>query len=354
MSPRRDDGLRRLLSGALPFPETGGVFLMDTGLAFLAKEAEAAVGSDRLVLTERYLDRIALFGERHVLHRARPEPESGDMVILAAGRERLRLFRDLQDLAARVGENGRVALFGTKRDGMIPAEALLREHGRVTLSLQRGGARLLIVAPLAGEPDWNLETPPDHFNVEARAVRLRVRALPGVFSWNRLDEGSAFLLDSLKVREGDRLLDLGCGNGVVAAALLTEGVVSSATLCDSDALAVEAAEDTLALNGHEAEVLADDAGTGLPRKSFDLVACNPPYHQGGSQERGTGQRMIAESARVLDARGRLVLVAPRFHDHGPELVRHFRSSGILRENSSYRIWQGARPRRRPLPSEGSS
>lgn len=348
MSRKPEDGLRRLLSGAIPFPETGRVFLMDTGLAFLAGEVEDAVGSDRLVITERHLGRAANFEGRTVLHSARPEPNAGDMVILAVGRERLRLFQDLQFLAGRLGPTGRIVIFGARRDGMIPAEDLLRSRCHEKLSLQRGGARLLLVAPLEDSGDWNLEAPPDRFVVEARQTSVKVCARPGVFSWNRLDGGSAFLLEAIQVREGDRLLDLGCGNGLLAAVLLAEGIIAGATLTDADALALEAAKETLRMNGLTAEVIAGNAGENLPRKAFTLVACNPSYHLGGNQERGTGLKMIEQAARVLDARGRLVIVAPRFHDHRPQLDRYFRASAILQENASYRIWQGTRPRRKPV------
>ncbi len=339
------DGFRRLLSSALPFPDKGRVFLVDTALEFLALEANAAVGSDRLVIVERHLGLATSVFSQPVLHAARAMPEAGDMVILAAGRNRQRLFQDLEHYANRVGASGRLALFGTRKEGMLPAEELLHLHGREVKTLQRGGARLIVVQPHENEGDWQLEEHPRSFRVEARERHVKVSAMPGVFSWDRLDGGSELLLESVRTREGDHLLDLACGNGVLAAVLLDEGVISEATLTDADALALEAARETLELNGQCGEIIASDAGEELPAKTYDLILCNPPFHSGSMQERGTGQRMIEQCARLLATRGRVLLVAPVFHDHGPELERRFRSHGVAMETPSFRVWRAARPRR---------
>jgi 16S rRNA (guanine1207-N2)-methyltransferase len=345
MAREKIDGLRRLLSGALPFPDKGRVFLVDTGLEFLAVEASAAVGPDRIVFVERHLGHATGVFPQPALHAARAEPEAGDMVILAAGRNRQRLFQDLEYYAKAVGPSGMIALFGTRKEGMHPAEDLLQRHGRDIKTTQKGGARLKVVQPREDEVDWQLEEHLQSFVIEARQQRVQVSAVPGVFSWDRLDGGSALLLESVRTREGDRLLDLACGNGVLTAVLLAEGVISEATLTDADALALSAARETLTLNGQQGEIIASDAGDGLPPKAYDLILCNPPYHSGSMQERGTGQRMIEQCARLLATRGRVLLVAPVFHDHGPELERLFRSHGVALETPSFRVWRAARPRR---------
>jgi len=226
------------------------------------------------------------------------------------------------------------------------AEALLREHGTEIDSRQRAGLRMLAVHPLGAGDSWELEDLPATYLAEARGLAVPVSARPGLFSWHHLDEATTLMLETARTHEGDRLLDLGCGNGVVGTLLLAEGAVASATFCDHDALALEAAAETLSLNGLEGSLLADDAGESLPAKAFDLVLCNPPYHHGTTQERGTGRRMIEQSARALDAKGRLYLVAPVFHNHAGDLERLFRLVDLAAETPSFRVWHAARPRRR--------
>jgi 16S rRNA G1207 methylase RsmC len=347
MARDREDSIRRLLSGALPFPEQGRVFLVETSSDFLARAAAEAVGDERLVIVERRLERHALLSDFKVIHSERAEPEIGDMVIIAAGRERLRLFIDLEHYAGCVGPQGQIAVFGTRKEGVQPAEALLRDHCIEQSARQKAGARLLVVKPREGEDDWNLETPADTFSAEARGQSVTACALPGVFSWDRLDDASTLMLSACKPREGDHLLDMGCGSGVISCILLNEGLVTSATLADSDALALKASRRSLELCGFQGEVLASDAGEGLPAKSFDMALCNPPYHSGSMQERGTGRRMIDNISRALTTKGRLYLVGPVFHDHSPELERLFRYYEIATETPSFRVWHASRPRRNP-------
>jgi len=152
------------------------------------------------------------------------------------------------------------------------------------------------------------------FRDRGRLVRGVSR--PGVFSHRRLDLGARALIESLAepaedgserdlLREGARVLDLGCGAGVVgfAAALRAPSVRVHAL--DSMPRAVECARRGAALNGladYSADVAAD--GRALAPASFDLVLANPPYY---SQER-IAELFVAAAARALVAGGRLHVV----------------------------------------------
>ena len=63
---------------------------------------------------------------------------------------------------------------------------------------------------------------------------------PGIFSWDRLDPGSALLLATLPALKGAGA-DLGCGLGILARAVLASPAVTALTLVDIDRRAVEMA-----------------------------------------------------------------------------------------------------------------
>ena len=48
-----------------------------------------------------------------------------------------------------------------------------------------------------------------------RATGFHLRTLPGIFAYDRLDEGTALLLEHLQVPEQCSVLDVGCGYGII-------------------------------------------------------------------------------------------------------------------------------------------
>ncbi len=87
------------------------------------------------------------------------------------------------------------------------------------------------------------------------------------------------MLECVELSEGDRLLDLGCGYGVVgvyAAHVLGE---ENVFMIDSDATAVEAARANAIANGFEnLSVSQSDGFRDFHEAGFTKILSNPPYH----------------------------------------------------------------------------
>ncbi|MEX0768168.1 MAG: methyltransferase, partial [Microthrixaceae bacterium] len=89
--------------------------------------------------------------------------------------------------------------------------------GVSTTSLAKKKARLIFVAPRETTKSIEL-LKPSAFTLDPG--RLKVRSYPGVFSAERLDIGSSFFIDHLPDQAGQiRIVDLGCGNGLVGLVL---------------------------------------------------------------------------------------------------------------------------------------
>ncbi len=346
MAADRLEKLRRLLAGNIPFPETGRGFLVNTGLGFLVGEGLSALGADRLRVVERDLvsarNLTASYPDLKVEHTAFARPGEGDLVILPVDKNRQRIQEDLVHLAAAVGINGRLALYGGKKEGITPTLKFLGGFCELMPPVTRGGLRLVLARPSGSLPVIEEN---GHYMAEARGRRVKVARRPGVFSWEALDPATALLLEGCLPRDGEHLLDLGCGAGVVAAIMLDEGKVSSAALSDSDALALDAAQETLALNGMRGELLAADAGDDLPEKSYDLILCNPPFHRGFRSDRGALERMIARAARLLAPKGRLYIVGPHTLGLAGHLEAQFRRVDALPASPAIELWRAGRPKR---------
>jgi 16S rRNA (guanine1207-N2)-methyltransferase len=140
-----------------------------------------------------------------------------------------------------------------------------------------------------------------------RSDPLGLWTQPGVFSWDRLDAGSALLIAQPWTPSGAGA-DLGCGVGVLGRAVLTSAAVTELALMDLDRRALEAAKRNL--DDPRARFLQHDLRRPPRRpKDLDFVIMNPPFHDGGAQDRELGQAFVATAADMLRPGGVLRMVA---------------------------------------------
>ena len=169
---------------------------------------------------------------------------------------------------------------------------------------------------------------------------------PGVFSWDRLDRGTQMLLEALEVAPGETVLDLGCGYGIVG--LVAAEKAGTVYLVDADAEAVESARRTVALHGRSnCRVVAGDGVAAVDSVSFDVVATNPPFHQGKATDLDLVQRWIRDIANVLRPGGRLYLVANRFLRYEDTLRAALTSVEAVCSDSRFKVLRAERSQGRP-------
>ncbi|ATG75187.1 rRNA methyltransferase [Zobellella denitrificans] len=170
--------------------------------------------------------------------------------------------------------------------------------------------------------------------------QLTVCTLPGVFSAGHLDNGSRLLLDSVGELHG-RVLDFGCGAGVIGASLLRRHPGIQLEMIDINALALEASRLTLAENGLEAEVYASD-GLAQVDGRFDHIITNPPFHAGLKTFYHTTETLLARAVDYLKPGGELILVANAFLPY-PELIEQsFGHCDTLAATGKFRIYRARR------------
>lgn len=163
---------------------------------------------------------------------------------------------------------------------------------------------------------------------------------PGVFSWDRVDRGSALLLRTLPVLAG-RGADLGCGVGVLARAVLASPKVTGLTLVDLDRRAVDLARLNLA--DPRVEVLWRDLREPLAGVvDLDFVVTNPPFHDGGAEDRALGAMFIRRAADLLVKGGVLWLVANRHLPYEAELRDAFARVDLRAEADGFKVYEARR------------
>ena len=163
---------------------------------------------------------------------------------------------------------------------------------------------------------------------------------PGIFSWDRLDPGTALLLATLPGLKG-RGADFGCGLGILSRAILSSEAVTALTLLEIDRRAVEMARRNVADPRATilwADIRARDAVPG----NLDFVVTNPPFHEGGAEDQSVGRAFITRAAETLRPGGALWLVANAHLPYEPTLRETFRSVTVAAQGSGYRVYEARR------------
>jgi 16S rRNA (guanine1207-N2)-methyltransferase len=272
-------------------------------------------------------------------------PGSVDLVAIEANADR-DLTRRWLALARRVARPHGVLLLAGANDAGIRS-AIGDARDALGLSVVEDYRRRNRVAHIAiptvlGEaPAWAREPgiAPGTWSrlvVDEGGVELSLETLPGVFSAERLDDGTRLLLDHLVVPAGAAVLDVGCGAGVIGVVAGRRGA-GSVTMTDVSQLAVASARRNAHLAGVPAEVVAGDTYGGVDERRFDLIVSNPPFHQGKVVDYDMPQRLIAEARDHLVPGGRLVIVANAFLPYDRLMRERFGEVETLASTRQYRV-----------------
>lgn len=207
-----------------------------------------------------------------------------------------------------------------------PADETAKRHHRICHVRRPDGALDLTAALAEGAP--------------RRLEAMDLWTQPGVFSWDRIDAGTALLLEHLPPLAG-RGADFGAGLGVLSRAVLATGEVTALTLIDIDRRAADCARRNVA--DPRAHVLwADLRAPGAAPAELDFVIMNPPFHDGGAEDRALGQAFIAAAAQALKPAGRLVMVANRHLPYEAALSQGFAAVQLRAQTGAYKIYEARR------------
>ncbi|WP_445527625.1 methyltransferase [Streptomyces cyslabdanicus] len=212
--------------------------------------------------------------------------------------------------------------------------------GPTRTSLARRKARLILCSP-----DPSLERPvnpwphtytlPD--GIGAASGRTVVNHA-GVFCADRLDIGTRFFLRHLPAGGGARrVVDLGCGNGVVGTALALADPGAEVLFTDESFQAVASAEETYKANGGpgRAEFRVGDALAGVLAGSVDLVLNNPPFHSHQATTDEAAWRMFTGARRALRPGGELWVIGNRHLGYHVKLRRLFGNSRLVASDPKF-------------------
>lgn len=172
------------------------------------------------------------------------------------------------------------------------------------------------------------------FSVEIKGISLKFLTNDEVFSPKSVDKGTLAMLEVTEFTKGDKVIDLGCGYGVVG--ILASRIVGeeNVIMCDISESAVGLARKNAELNGVcGADIRLSDGFSNIGESDFTLILSNPPYHTDFSVPKG----FIEQGFKKLALGGKMIMVTKRLDWYKNKLKAVF--GGVrVSENDGYFVF----------------
>ena len=156
--------------------------------------------------------------------------------------------------------------------------------------------------------------------VEILGQQVSLETRPGLFSPEHVDRGTLAMLSHVKIASGMRIMDLGCGCGVVGIVAAKIAGEENVFMSDADPMAVETARRNAERNGvGGVQVCVSDGFKSVDASGFDLILSNPPYQTDFSVAKG----FIEKGFNRLKIGGKLYMVTKRREWYKNKLISVF-------------------------------
>lgn len=272
-----------------------------------------------------------------------PAIEALDAAILVMPKAIERAEYALAQIAPLLSAGCELFLVGEKKGGISRAQKLLADYGVAIEKLDSARHcqlwRCVVEhpAPAFSLADWQRQVV-----LQFPDQQVELVSLPGVFSHGRLDEGSALLLEELAPLPEGKVLDFGCGAGVLTAVLARRNPQCQFELVDVDAFALYCATETLRLNQLLGQIYPSD-GLSAVHGQYAAVISNPPFHTGIRHDTSIAELFFSQVIRHLLPGGELRVVANSFLRYPALIDAHIGPCRVLRETSRFKVYGAIAP-----------
>jgi 16S rRNA (guanine1207-N2)-methyltransferase len=146
------------------------------------------------------------------------------------------------------------------------------------------------------------------FTCSIKDVEMKFETSPKLFSPNAIDAGTLAMLSVAEFHDDDKVLDLGCGYGVVGVLAAKLIGADRVTMSDSSPVAVEYAAKNANLNEVPGvRAVISNGFMDIGDKDYSLILSNPPYHTDFS----VAKAFIEKGFNRLKLGGRMMMVTKR-------------------------------------------
>lgn len=262
-----------------------------------------------------------------------------DQAIIFVPKSKELLNYILHNVVSRLSLGASIFLVGEKKAGVERAAKQLQPYGQ---ALKLDSARhcqmwqvtINTTVTAKALADWAQQ-----YTVATPNGDLTICALPGVFSQNRLDVGTAALLPFLSKVTSGKIADFGCGAGVISAYLAKLNPKNRIFAMDVDAFALASTRMTFEKNDLAPEQLEITAVTGIEDAPLFLhaIVSNPPFHQGIQTDYNASESLCKTSRRHLKSGGELWIVANRFLNYPLLIEQNFGQCTTKADQQGFKV-----------------
>ncbi|ELP5728094.1 16S rRNA (guanine(1207)-N(2))-methyltransferase RsmC [Vibrio vulnificus] len=243
-------------------------------------------------------------------------------------------------LMSKLGKGCEIVVIGENRSGVKSVEKMFNTYGPVNKydSARRcsfyWGQCVNQPAPFK-LADWFKS-----YEITIHGQTLSVKSLPGVFSHGEFDLGSKLLIESLPRLQG-KVLDFGCGAGVIGAYMAKNNPSIQLEMCDINAYALASSQATLEANQLQGRVFASDIYSDTA-DDYRFIISNPPFHSGLDTNYNAAETLLGQAPQHLNHVGELIIVANSFLKYPPIIDKAFSNCATLNKTNKFSIYHATK------------
>lgn len=265
-------------------------------------------------------------------------------IVYRLSKEKLVAHHCINEAIRHLSPDGMLYVIGGKQDGIKSiAKNTAQTYGQKNNTKKLGSTYLATFTrpePLGDEQllpsnDYGQLRPVQHKN-------LTFQSKPGVFGWEKVDRGSELLTTVLPtiqryMKSVSSVLDLGCGWGYLMLATKSWDVETRCAT-DNNIAAIDAAQKNFTEYGLTVDCIADDCASGI-RGRFDLILCNPPFHQGFAVSDTLTEKFLAAASRLSRRSTRAIFVVNQFVPLEKNAGKYFSQCRLLLAEDGFCVYE---------------
>ena len=179
---------------------------------------------------------------------------------------------------------------------------------------------------------------------QVQGIDLVLHTNEEVFSPGAVDRGTKAMLSYVTFTQEDKVLDLGCGCGVVGILAAKQIGADKVVMCDVSGNAVLLSRQNAETNGVGDVIIRQSDGLKeISENGFTMILSNPPYHTDFAVAKG----FIEEGFKKLAVGGKMIMVTKRLDWYRNKLSSVFGGVTVKEKDGYYVFLAEKRGNRKP-------